>query len=140
MNFEFSARSKDLQQRLLGFMGEHIYPNEHAHHAEIEANRAKGNPWLPLKIVEDLKAKAREQGLWNMFLPRSERAPDGGLSNLEYAPLCEIMGRASWSAEVFNCSAPDTGNMETLERYGSEAQKREWMDPLLRGEIRSCLP
>ena len=138
MNFEFSARSKDLQQRLLKFMDEHIYPNEHAHHAEIEANRAKGNPWLPLKIIEELKVKAREQGLWNMFLPRSERAPDGGLSNLEYAPLCEIMGRASWSAEVFNCSAPDTGNMETLERYGSEAQKREWMDPLLRGEIRSC--
>ena len=138
MNFEFSARSKDLQQRLLKFMDKHIYPNEHAHHAEIEANRAKGNPWLPLKIVDELKAKAREQGLWNMFLPRSERAPDGGLSNLEYAPLCEIMGRASWSAEVFNCSAPDTGNMETLERYGSEEQKREWMDPLLRGEIRSC--
>ena len=138
MNFEFSARSKDLQLRLLKFMDEHIYPNEHAHHAEIEANRAKGNPWLPLKIIEELKVKAREQGLWNMFLPRSERAPDGGLSNLEYAPLCEIMGRASWSAEVFNCSAPDTGNMETLERYGSEAQKREWMDPLLRGEIRSC--
>ena len=138
MNFEFSARSKDLQHRLLKFMDEHIYPNEHAHHAEIEANRAKGNPWLPLKIIEELKVKAREQGLWNMFLPRSERAPDGGLSNLEYAPLCEIMGRASWSAEVFNCSAPDTGNMETLERYGSEAQKREWMDPLLRGEIRSC--
>ena len=138
MNFEFSARSKDLQQRLLKFMDEHIYPNEHAHHAEIESNRAKGNPWLPLKIIEELKVKAREQGLWNLFLPRSERAPDGGLSNLEYAPLCEIMGRASWSAEVFNCSAPDTGNMETLERYGSEAQKREWMDPLLRGEIRSC--
>ena len=138
MNFEFSARSKDLQLRLLKFMDEHIYPNEHAHHAEIESNRAKGNPWLPLKIIEELKVKAREQGLWNMFLPRSERAPDGGLSNLEYAPLCEIMGRASWSAEVFNCSAPDTGNMETLERYGSEAQKREWMDPLLRGEIRSC--
>ena len=138
MNFEFSARSKDLQLRLLKFMDEHIYPNEHAHHAEIEANRAKGNPWLPLKIIEELKVKAREQGLWNLFLPRSERAPDGGLSNLEYAPLCEIMGRASWSAEVFNCSAPDTGNMETLERYGSEAQKREWMDPLLRGEIRSC--
>ena len=138
MNFEFSERSQDLQKRLLHFMDVYIYPNEHKHHEEIEANRAKGNPWVPLKIIDELKVKAREQGLWNMFLPRSERAPGGGLSNLDYAPLCEIMGRASWSAEVFNCSAPDTGNMETFERYGTEAQKREWLDPLLRGEIRSC--
>ena len=138
MEFEYSPRCKDLQVRLLKFMDDHIYPNEHAHHAEIEANRAKGNPWVPLKLIEDLKVKARAAGLWNMFLPRSERAPGGGLSNLDYAPLCEIMGRSPWSAEVFNCSAPDTGNMETFERYGTEEQKRMWLDPLLRGEIRSA--
>jgi acyl-CoA dehydrogenase len=138
MEFEYSPRCQELRKKLLKFMDDHIYPNEHAHHAEIEANRAKGNPWVPLKVIEDLKVKAREQGLWNLFLPRSERAPNGGLSNLDYAPLCEIMGRVYWAPEVFNCSAPDTGNMETIERYGTEAHKREWLDPLLRGEIRSC--
>ena len=138
MEFEYSPRCKDLQGRLIRFMDDHIYPNEHAHHAEIESNRAKGNPWVPLRLIEDLKVKARAAGLWNLFLPRSERAPDGGLSNLDYAPLCEIMGRVSWAPEVFNCAAPDTGNMETIERYGTEAHKREWLDPLLRGEIRSC--
>ena len=138
MDFDYSPRCQDLRTKLLKFMDDHIYPNEHKHHEEIEANRAKGNPWVPLKLIEDLKVKAREQGLWNLFLPRSDRAPNGGLSNLDYAPLCEIMGRIYWVPEVFNCSAPDTGNMETLERYGSEENKREWLDPLLRGEIRSC--
>ena len=138
MDFDYSPRCQDLRTKLLKFMDDHIYPNEHKHHEEIEANRAKGNPWVPLKMIEELKVKAREQGLWNLFLPRSDRAPNGGLSNLDYAPLCEIMGRIYWAPEVFNCSAPDTGNMETIERYGVEAHKREWLDPLLRGEIRSC--
>ncbi len=138
MEFEYSPRCKELQAQLLKFVDQHIYPNEAEHHAEIEANRAKGNPWVPLQLIERLKLKAREQGLWNLFLPRSDRAPNGGLSNLDYAPLCEIMGRVPWSAEVFNCSAPDTGNMETFERYGTEEHKRQWLDPLLRGEIRSC--
>jgi acyl-CoA dehydrogenase len=114
-----------------------VYPNERRFHEEVEANRAKGNPWVPTRIVEELKPKARAEGLWNLFLPRSARAPEG-LSNLEYAPLCEIMGRVHWAPEVFNCSAPDTGNMETLERYGSEEQKNRWLDPLLAGEIRSA--
>ena len=138
MDFDYSPRCQELRTKLLKFMDDYIYPNEHKHHEEIEANRAKGNPWVPLKLIEELKVKAREQGLWNLFLPRSDRAPNGGLSNLDYAPLCEIMGRIYWAPEVFNCSAPDTGNMETLERYGSEENKREWLDPLLRGEIRSC--
>jgi acyl-CoA dehydrogenase len=118
-------------------MDEHVYPNERRFSDEVEANRAKGNPWVPTKLIEALKPKARAEGLWNLFLPRSLRAPEG-LSNLEYAPLCEIMGRVHWAPEVFNCSAPDTGNMETLERYGSEEQKERWLDPLLRGEIRSA--
>ena len=138
MDFEYSPRCQELRIKLLKFMDDYIYPNEHKHHEEIEANRAKGNPWVPLKLIDELKVKARAQGLWNLFLPRSPRAPDGGLSNLDYAPLCEIMGRLYWAPEVFNCSAPDTGNMETLERYASEENKRLWMDPLLRGEIRSC--
>jgi acyl-CoA dehydrogenase len=137
MEFEYSPRVKEMQARLIAFMDEHIYPNEQRHHEEIEANRRAGNQWVPVKIVEELKPKARAAGLWNLFLPHSERVPEG-LSNLDYAPLCEIMGRASWSAEVFNCSAPDTGNMETLERYASEHIKRQWLDPLLRGEIRSA--
>ncbi len=137
MDFEYSPKVKELQARLLAFMDEHIYPNEHVYHEEIAANRAKGNAWVPTKIVEELKPKAREAGLWNLFLPKSTRAPQG-LSNLEYAPLCEIMGRVTWAPEVFNCSAPDTGNMETLERYASEANKDQWLEPLLRGEIRSA--
>ena len=137
MEFEYSPRVKEMQARLIAFMDEHIYPNEQRHHEEIEANRRAGNQWVPVKVVEELKPKARAAGLWNLFLPHSERVPEG-LSNLDYAPLCEIMGRASWSAEVFNCSAPDTGNMETLERYASEHIKRQWLDPLLRGEIRSA--
>ncbi len=138
MDFEFSPRCQDLRERLLAFMDEHIYPNEARYHAEVEANRQAGRMWKPTDLIESLKPKARELGLWNLFLPRSERAPDGGLSNLDYAPLCEIMGRTHWSAEVFNCNAPDTGNMETLERYATEEIKRTWMDPLLRGEIRSA--
>jgi acyl-CoA dehydrogenase len=137
MDFAYSDRVEALQSRLERFMAEHVYPNERRFHEEVEANRAKGNPWVPTKLIEELKPKARAEGLWNLFLPRSPRAPEG-LSNLEYAPLCEIMGRVHWAPEVFNCSAPDTGNMETLERYGTEEQKRKWLDPLLAGEIRSA--
>jgi len=118
-------------------MDAHIYPNEKRFFAEIAENRAKGNAWIPTKIVEELKPLARKAGLWNLFLPHSKRAPQG-LTNLEYAPLCEIMGRVPFAAEIFNCSAPDTGNMETLERYASEEIKDQWLEPLLRGEIRSA--
>ena len=137
MDFEYTPKVKEMQARLLAFMEEHIYPNEARYLAEIEANRAKGNAWVPSQVIEELKPKARAAGLWNLFLPKSKRVPEG-LSNLEYAPLCEIMGRVQWAAEVFNCSAPDTGNMETLERYASEEIKDRWMEPLLRGEIRSA--
>ena len=137
MDFAYSDKVRSLQAKLERFMAEHIYPNERRFHDEVEANRARGNPWVPTRLIEDLKPKARAEGLWNLFLPRSARAPEG-LSNLEYAPLCEIMGRVHWAPEVFNCSAPDTGNMETLERYGSEEQKKKWLDPLLAGEIRSA--
>ncbi len=138
MEFEYSARCATLREKLLAFMDEHIYPNEHAYKQEVDNNgKEKGNRWLPTHIIEELKPLAREQGLWNLFLPKSVRAPEG-LSNLDYAPLCEIMGRIPWAPEVFNCSAPDTGNMETIERYGSEKHKRQWLEPLLRGEIRSA--
>src|SRR5580765_2259365 len=137
MDFAYSDKVKSLQEKLARFMDTHVYPNEVRFHEEVEANRAKGNPWVPTKLIEELKPRARAEGLWNLFLPRSARAPEG-LSNLEYAPLCEIMGRVHWAPEVFNCSAPDTGNMETLERYGSEEQKKRWLDPLLAGEIRSA--
>ena len=137
MDFAYTDKVKAMQAKLIAFMDEHIYPNEHRFHQEILENRRKGNPWIPTKIVEELKPKARADGLWNLFLPHSKRAPEG-LSNLEYAPLCEIMGRVTFAAEVFNCSAPDTGNMETIERYGSEEHKRQWLEPLLRGEMRSA--
>jgi acyl-CoA dehydrogenase len=137
MNFEYSDKVKSLAATLARFMDEHVYPSERRFHDEVEANRAKGDPWVPTRTIEELKPKARAASLWNLFLPRSARAPEG-LSNLEYAPLCEIMGRVHWAPEAFNCSAPDTGNMETLERYGSEEQKKQWLDPLLRGEIRSA--
>jgi acyl-CoA dehydrogenase len=137
MDFAYSDKVKALQAKLARFMDAHIYPNEGRFHDEVEGNRAKGNPWIPTRLIEELKPKARAEGLWNLFLPRSPRAPEG-LANLEYAPLCEIMGRVHWAPEVFNCNAPDTGNMETLERYGSEEQKKQWLDPLLRGEIRSA--
>jgi len=137
MDFDYSPKVKDMQARLLAFMDQHIYPNEQRFFDEITENRAKGNAWVPTRIIEELKPLARQAGLWNLFLPKSKRAPEG-LSNLEYAPLCEIMGRVPWAPEVFNCSAPDTGNMETLERYASESLKDEWLEPLLRGEIRSA--
>ncbi|QOT77592.1 acyl-CoA dehydrogenase family protein [Cupriavidus basilensis] len=137
MQFEYTPKVKEMQARLLAFFDKHIYPNEKRFYAEIQANRQAGNAWVPTKVIEELKPLAREAGLWNLFLPHSKRAPEG-LSNLEYAPLCEIMGRVPWSAEVFNCAAPDTGNMETLERYASEELKDRWLEPLLRGEIRSA--
>jgi acyl-CoA dehydrogenase len=137
MDFAYTDKVKAMQAKLNAFMDKHIYPNEHRFHQEVLENRRKGNPWIPTKIIEELKPKARAAGLWNLFLPHSKRAPEG-LSNLEYAPLCEIMGRVSFAPEVFNCSAPDTGNMETVERYGSEEHKRQWLEPLLRGEMRSA--
>ena len=138
MDFDYSDRCKELQTRLLAFMDEHIYPNEKAFKEEVDRNgRDKGDRWIPTALIERLKPLAREQGLWNLFLPKSPRAPEG-LSNLDYAPLCEIMGRVGWAPEVFNCAAPDTGNMETIERYGSEEHNRDWLEPLLRGEIRSA--
>jgi acyl-CoA dehydrogenase len=131
MNFEYTDKVKSLQARVQAFMDEHIYPNEQRHQQELEKDR-----WQPSRVIEELKPKARAAGLWNLFLPESE---DGaGLTNLEYAPLCEIMGRSNMAAEVFNCSAPDTGNMEVLARYGTPEQKDRWLKPLLAGEIRSC--
>ena len=132
MQFEHSARSKELQQKLTAFMVEHVLPNERVAEEQIGA----GDRWQPTAIVEELKARARAAGLWNLFLPDSELG--AGLTNLEYAPLCEIMGRSPIAPEVFNCSAPDTGNMEVLLRYGTPEQKDRWLKPLLAGEIRSC--
>ncbi|MBI3837973.1 MAG: acyl-CoA dehydrogenase family protein [Planctomycetia bacterium] len=132
MHFEHSAKVKDLQKRVSSFMDEHIYPNEKSWHEQINT----GDRWQPAKIVEELKVKARAAGLWNLFLPHSEHG--AGLTNLEYAPLCEIMGRSPMAPEVFNCSAPDTGNMEVLAQYGSKEQQEKWLKPLLAGEIRSC--
>ncbi|MEK6320621.1 MAG: acyl-CoA dehydrogenase family protein [Acidobacteriota bacterium] len=132
MHFEYSDKVKELQNRLLAFMDEYVYPNEELYHKQID----EGDRWQPTAIIEELKPKARAAGLWNLFLPEN---PYGeGLSNLEYAPLCEIMGRSTMAPEVFNCSAPDTGNMEVLARYGSEEHKERWLKPLLNGEIRSC--
>src|SRR5580692_2429815 len=131
MNFDHSSKTKDLQARLVAFMDEHIYPNEARYHHELEQNR-----WIPVKVIEDLKPKARAAGLWNLFLPHDDRG--GGLTNLEYAPLCEIMGRSTMASECFNCSAPDTGNMEVLARYGTPEHQERWLKPLLSGEIRSC--
>ena len=142
MDFDYSPRTKDFQARLLKFMDEHIYPNEHAFHAEIEANTAAGKRWTPLQLIEGLKVKAQEQGLWNLFLPRDSAEIAGvqgaGLTNQEYAPLAEIMGRVHWASEVFNCSAPDTGNMETIARYGNAEHRELWLKPLLAGKIRSA--
>ena len=135
MDFDFSPRTKDLQARLHRFMDEHIYPAEPRWWAEIEENTRAGRRWQPLKVIEDLKPVARAAGLWNLFLPDSDRGV--GLSNQEYAPLAEIMGRVPWAPEVFNCSAPDTGNMEVLVRYGTPEQQQRWLEPLLAGEIRS---
>jgi len=129
---EHSPKVAGLARRLTAFMDEHVYPNEDRHVREV----AEGERWQPGALLDELKAKARDQGLWNLFLPDGEGGP--GLSNLEYAPLCEIMGRVLWAPEVFNCSAPDTGNMEVLLRYGTPEQRREWLEPLLEGRIRSC--
>jgi acyl-CoA dehydrogenase len=136
MDFEYSARVRELQTRLLAFMDEHIYPNEHRFHAEVAENRARGNAWQPTRVIEELKVKARAAGLWNLWLPESSHG--AGLTNHEYAPLCEIMGRSHIAPETFNCSAPDTGNMEVLVRYGTDEHKKRWLEPLLAGEIRSA--
>ena len=132
MHFEYNDKTKELQARIAAFMEAHIYPNEEAILQEI----ADGDRWQPIPMLETLKDKARSEGLWNFFLPESERG--AGLTNLEYAPLCEEMGRSSFAPEVFNCSAPDTGNMEVIERYGNEEHKERWLKPLLNGEIRSA--
>jgi acyl-CoA dehydrogenase len=132
MDFLHSDKVKALQEKLATFMEAEIYPNEARHEREM----ATGDRWQPTTVLEELKAKARLEGLWNLFLPHSPRG--AGLSNLEYAPLCEIMGRSLMAPEVFNCAAPDTGNMETIELYGTEAQKAQWLEPLLEGRIRSC--
>jgi acyl-CoA dehydrogenase len=132
MFFEISDRGKELQVRVRAFMDTNIYPNERKFYQQL----GEGDRWEPLPIIEELKEKARAEGLWNLFLPESEYG--AGLTNYEYAPLCEIMGRSPLAPEVFNCSAPDTGNMEVLVRYGNEAQKKEWLEPLLNGEIRSA--
>ncbi|HXZ20399.1 MAG TPA: acyl-CoA dehydrogenase family protein [Candidatus Acidoferrales bacterium] len=131
MNFEFSDKVKQLLERLQAFLDAHIYPNEQRYYDEIAHDR-----WKPTRIIEELKPKARSAGLWNLFLPEDEHG--AGLTNLEYAPLCELMGRSVMAPEVFNCSAPDTGNMEVLARYGTPEQKKRWLEPLLAGEIRSC--
>ncbi len=142
MDFDYSPKTKTLQAKLLRFMDEYIYPAEGAHHTEVEANTALGKRWTPLQTIENLKLKAQEQGLWNLFLPVDSAQAAGfdgaGLTNQEYAPLAEIMGRVMWSSEVFNCSAPDTGNMETIARYGTDDHKTQWLKPLLEGRIRSA--
>jgi acyl-CoA dehydrogenase len=135
MNFEFSDKVKELQKKLSAFMQEHVNPREARFFEEIAQNRAKGNAWIPTRIVEELKPKARAVGLWNLWQPKDH---GGALTNLEYAPLCEIMGRSSWAPEVFNCSAPDTGNMEVLLRYGTPEQQKQWLTPLQNGDIRSA--
>src|ERR1700746_159678 len=131
MDFAFSSKVIDLQQRLQAFMNSYIYPNEERYFEDIQRDR-----WSPTRVVEELKPKARSAGLWNLFLPNDGRG--AGLTNLEYAPLCEIMGSSVMAPEVFNCSAPDTGNMEVLARYGTADQKQRWLEPLLAGEMRSC--
>ncbi len=146
MDFSYSPRTQDLQARLQAFMAEHVYPAEARWFEEVEANTQAGKRWTPLRVIEDLKPKARAAGLWNLFLPphaeganaKGEAEFTFGLSNQDYAPLAEIMGAVPWSSEVFNCSAPDTGNMETIARYGSAEHKQRWLQPLLAGEIRSA--
>jgi acyl-CoA dehydrogenase len=136
MDFSYSPRTQELQARVARFMDEHVFPAEAAFNAEIEANTRAGKRWTPLQLIEGLKTKARAQGLWNLFLPESELG--AGLTNQEYAPLAELMGRVPWASEVFNCSAPDTGNMETIVRYGTAEHKKRWLEPLLDGRIRSA--
>ena len=152
MEFEFSPKVLALRQQLLAFMNEHVYPNDARHEAELAANAKAGRPYAELPMMAGLKAQAREQGLWNLFLPPHPGGSNGaaeagdtgagghgpGRSNVEYAPLAEIMGRRYWCSEIFNCSAPDTGNMEVLARYGTKAQQERWLTPLLAGQIRSA--
>ncbi len=142
MDFDFSPRTKELQVQVQRFMDDHVYPAEAAYKDELEANTAAGKRWSPLQTIEQLKPRAKAAGLWNLFLPVASAQASGyagaGLTNQEYAPLAEIMGRVPWASEVFNCSAPDTGNMETIARYGSEENKARWLKPLLDGEIRSA--
>ena len=133
MDFDYSPKVKALQKRLQEFMDSNVYPNEETYYNQLSS---QGDRWQIPPIMEELKAKAKSAGLWNLFLPESERG--AGLTNLEYAPLCEIMGRSFIAPEVFNCAAPDTGNMEVLERYGNEEHKKQWLEPLLDGKIRSC--
>src|SRR3954468_14011392 len=133
LGFQVSPRALEIYQRLHAFMGEHVYPNEKLFHEQVE----RGERWQPVPLMEELKAKAKAEGLWNLFLPESEYG--AGLTNLEYAPMAELTGRSShFAPEIFNCSAPDTGNMEVLARYGTPEQKERWLKPLLAGEIRSC--
>jgi len=131
-----TERGDDYLKRLRTFMDAEIYPREHEFRAEVEANTRAGARWTPTKLIESLKPKAKAAGLWNLFLPDDERG--AGLTNVEYAPLAEQMGRVVWASEVFNCSAPDTGNMEVLARYGTSDQQATWLEPLLRGDIRSA--
>ena len=136
MDFSHSDKVRDLQERVSQFMDNHVYPAEPLYHKELEENRRAGNPWKVTKVIEDLKKKARAENLWNLFLPHSEHG--AGLTNLEYAPLCEIMGRSHIAPEAFNCSAPDTGNMEVLARYATKEQQQRCLAPLLDGKIRSA--
>ena len=146
MDFSYSPRTQELQARLIAFMAEHVYPAEARYFAEIEANTQAGKRWTPLQVIEELKPKARAAGLWNLFLPphadgagaKGDAEFTFGLSNQDYAPLAEIMGAVPWSSEVFNCSAPDTGNMEVFARYGTAEHKKRWLEPLLAGKIRSA--
>lgn len=133
MDFEYSDKVKELIQRVTTFMDEHVYPVEQKMHEQVAVNQ-----WTTPPLMEELKAKAKAQGLWNLFLPVSYGKYSAGLTNLEYAPLAEIMGKVMWAPEVFNCAAPDTGNMEVLAKYGNEAQKKQWLEPLLEGKIRSA--
>ncbi|MFO1220869.1 MAG: acyl-CoA dehydrogenase family protein [Burkholderiaceae bacterium] len=136
MDFGYSPRTQELQAKVKAFMDEHVYPAEGRYWQELKTNTEAGKRWTPLALIEELKNKARAQGLWNLFLPESKYG--AGLTNQEYAPLAEIMGRVPWSSEVFNCSAPDTGNMEVMVRYGTPEQQKQWLEPLLDGKIRSA--
>ena len=142
MDFDFSAKTKELQKRVSDFMDENIFPAEAEYTAELAANTAAGKRWSALQVIERLKDKARAQDLWNLFLPNDTaeiaKKKGGGLTNMEYAPLAELMGRVPWASEVFNCSAPDTGNMETIARYGTDEHRERWLQPLLDGKIRSA--
>ncbi len=136
MDFSYSPKTQELQAKVTRFMEDNVTPNEQRYWDELEANTKAGKRWSPLPLIEELKVKARSQGLWNLFLPESDYGY--GLTNQEYAPLAEIMGRTPWASEAFNCSAPDTGNMETIVRYGTAEQKKQWLEPLLDGKIRSA--